>query len=53
MTARIRDLLRDLDDCQHDLAEAETADQADCAREGINAVRHSLWLAGYQFEDAA
>jgi hypothetical protein len=50
---RIASLLDDLRDCQADLNEATTLAEADCAREGINALRHSLWLAGYRFEEAA
>jgi hypothetical protein len=48
---RIRELLRELEDCRADLAEAVTADQAECARQEIHAIQHSLWLAGYQPEE--
>lgn len=48
---RIRQLLQDLEDCRRDLAEAETAEQAACARAEIHACEHSLWLAGYEPEE--
>ena len=48
MTPRVRQLLADLADCQSDLSEAETAEQAADARASIHAISHSLWLAGYE-----
>lgn len=50
-TQRISQLLSDLEDCKADLADAVTAEQAECAREGIYACTHGLWLAGYRADE--
>ena len=53
MNTRINKLLSDLADCEADLVEATTADQAASIREDIHAIRHSLWLAGWFTEKEA
>lgn len=51
--SRIRELLRDLEDCREDLANARTAEEAADVRANMNACQHSLWLAGYSPEEEA
>lgn len=53
MNARIRHLLDDLRDLGADLDEATSAPQAADIRADIHAVRHSLWLAGWEPEEEA
>lgn len=53
MNPRTQRLLDDLRDLQADLAEATTAPQAADLRADIHAVRHSLWLAGWEPQEEA
>lgn len=49
---RIAGLLADLDNAEKALERATTAAEAADARSDIHSLRHSLWLAGYEFSDA-